>query len=121
MPFLSWWPKGTHRSNWGTNYDLPVGHIDLFATYADILGYPLPAGDKCIYAFDSNTAAINGQDENTIGRPMKKAKETPRAYCSRVGKGIQEGNGTYVGENTGWATQVQLRFVSGGSDYLLER
>ena len=48
VPFLSWWPKGTHQSLWGTNFDLPVSQIDFFATFAEILKYPLPNGDQVI-------------------------------------------------------------------------
>ena len=56
VPFLSWWPLGTHKALHGTNFDLPVGQIDFFATFADILDYPLPGADKCIYSFNSDTA-----------------------------------------------------------------
>ena len=68
VPFLSWWPKGIHQSLHGTNYDLPVSQTDLFATYADILDYPLPGGDKCIYAYNSANAATHERDPSLLGR-----------------------------------------------------
>ena len=54
VPFLSWWPKGTHQSLWGTNFDLPVSQIDFFATFAEILNYPLPNGDQVIQSIYFN-------------------------------------------------------------------
>ena len=68
VPFLSWWPKGIHPALHGTNYDLPVSQTDLFATYADILDYPLPGGDKCIYAYNSANAGTHGRDPSMLGR-----------------------------------------------------
>ena len=65
VPFLSWWPLGTHKALHGTNFDLPVGQVDLFATFADVLNYPLPKGDKCTYAYKSET-------DSSIGRPALK-------------------------------------------------
>jgi len=120
VPFLSWWPLGTHRSNWGTNYDLPVGQVDLFGTFADIMNYPLPGGEKCIYAFNSENGPETGHDPASIGRPKKKQNESNKRYCERVGAGIV--NGTYTGEDTGYETMVQLRMVKDNTaDYLLER
>lgn len=68
VPFLVWWPKvssfsnsalifqkfikGIDRSLWGSNYDLPVSQLDLFATFAEMIKYPLPGADKCTYAYD---------------------------------------------------------------------
>ena len=122
VPFLSWWPKGIHRSNWGTNYDLPVGQIDLFSTFADIMNYPLPLADKCIYAFNSDNAHLTDRDPASIGRPAKKSGESGIHYCKRVNAGVTAGNGTYTGEDNGYDTAVQIRMVSTGqADYLLER
>jgi len=56
---------GIHQSLHGTNFDLPVGQVDLFATFADVLNYPLPRGDKCVYAHKSDT-------DSSIGRPALK-------------------------------------------------
>ena len=70
IPFLSWWPLGTHKSLYGTNFDLPVTHVDYFATFADILNYPLPKGDKCVYGFDEKTAP-EGADASSLGRKVK--------------------------------------------------
>ena len=58
VPFLVWWPKGISRSLWASNYDLPVSQQDLFATFAQIINYPLPKGDKCTYAFDAQSDPI---------------------------------------------------------------
>ena len=65
VPFLSWWPLGTHKALQGTNFDLPVSQIDFFATFADILNYPLPSKEKCVYSYDSNTAAVHNQERFT--------------------------------------------------------
>ena len=69
MPFLWWWPLGIHPALHGTNFDLPVSQIDFFATFADIMKYPLPSGKKCVYSFNSENAAVHGQDASRIGRP----------------------------------------------------
>ena len=120
VPFLSWWPLGTHRSNWGTNYDLPVGQVDLFGTFADIMNYPLPQGDKCIYAFNSDNAHLAGHDPKSIGRPSRLPKENGKKYCERVKANLTDG--TYSGEFSGFDTAVQLRMVKDNrADYLLER
>ena len=68
VPFLVWWPNGIHQSLYGTNYDLPVSQTDLFATFADIMDYPLPGGDKCIYAYDSDTAPVHNRDISILRR-----------------------------------------------------
>ena len=68
VPFLTWWPKGIDRALHGSNYDLPVSQTDLFATFADIMKYPLPGGDKCTYGFDSTTAHHHQRDPTIIGR-----------------------------------------------------
>ena len=72
VPFLTWWPKGIHKGLHGTNYDLPVSQTDLFATFADIMNYPLPDGDKCVYAYDSTTAAVRNKDVSLLRRPTVK-------------------------------------------------
>ena len=68
VPFLTWWPKGIDRALHGSNYDLPVSQTDLFATFADIMKYPLPGGDKCTYGFDSTNAHHHQRDPTIIGR-----------------------------------------------------
>ena len=73
VPLLTWWPLGTHKALYGTNFDLPIGQIDFFATFADILNYPLPKGDKCIYGFDSKSAPSD-QDPATLGRTARSQK-----------------------------------------------
>ena len=30
VPFLSWWPLGTHKALQGTNFDLPVSQVNDF-------------------------------------------------------------------------------------------
>ena len=69
VPLVWWWPLGIHPALYGTNFDLPVSQIDFFATFADIMEYPLPLGDKCVYAFNSENAVVHGQDASRIGRP----------------------------------------------------
>merc|ERR1719454_1939804 len=68
VPFLTWWPKGIAKGLHGTNYDLPVSQTDFFATFADILDYPLPEGKDCIYGYDSSTAMVHDRDANLLGR-----------------------------------------------------
>jgi hypothetical protein len=120
VPFLSWWPLGIHKANWGKNYDLPVGQVDLFSTFADIMNYPLPGKDKCTYAFNSDNAANGGQDPATIGRPAMKSGETRKMYCKRVVENTK--NGTYVGEDTGYDTKVQiLKYFDKTGDYHMEK
>ena len=48
------------------SYDLPVSQQDLFATFAQMINYPLPKGDKCTYAFDKSADPIesNGYSRN---------------------------------------------------------
>ena len=70
VPFLSWWPLGIHKALHGTNYDLPVSQTDFFATFADILDYPLPNGDQCIYGYDSTTAAVHNRNAKQLGRKV---------------------------------------------------
>ena len=69
MPLLIWWPKGIHPALHGTNFDLPVGQTDFFATFADVLGYPLPPAENCVYAFNSENAHVHGQNVTKIRRP----------------------------------------------------
>ena len=69
MPFLTWWPLGTHNALYGSNFDLPVGQTDLFATFAEVLKYPLPSGDQCRYSFNSKNAHVHGNDARILGRP----------------------------------------------------
>ena len=64
-----WWPLGIHRALHGTNFDLPVSQADFFATFADILKYPLPKGDSCVYSYNSDNAAVHNQTASRIGRP----------------------------------------------------
>ena len=71
VPFLVWWPKGIHQSLWGSNYDLPVSQLDLFATFADMIKYPLPGREKCTYAFDSLSKPI---PNDVYDRAMKQIK-----------------------------------------------
>lgn len=122
VPFLSWWPLGTHRANWGTNYDLPVGQVDLFSTFADIMNYPLPGKEKCIYAFNSDNAANAGHDPASLGRPAKKSQtESSRNYCTRIDEFLQD-DGTYTGPSYGYDSAVQIRSSKDGSaDYLVEK
>lgn len=80
VPFLSWWPLGTHPALLGTNFDLPVGQVDFFATFADILNYPLPNSTYCTYAFNSETAAISGRDPTILGRPKRGKEQRTFAY-----------------------------------------
>ena len=54
----------------GTNYDLPVSQTDFFATFADIMDYPLPGGDQCIYGFDSSTAHVHNRNPAALGRKV---------------------------------------------------
>ena len=68
MPFLSWWPAGIHKALHGTSYDLPVSQTDLYATFADVMNYPLPSGDSCIYGYDSSTASVHDRDPAALGR-----------------------------------------------------
>ena len=79
VPFLSWWPLGTHKALYGTNFDLPVGQVDFFATFADILNYPLPGGEHCKYAFDSSNAPED-EDASTLGRIAKRSDRTVSQY-----------------------------------------
>jgi len=69
MPFLIWWPLGIHPSLYGTNYDLPVSHADFFATFAEIMDYPLPGPELCRYSFNSDNAHVHDQTASKIGRP----------------------------------------------------
>ena len=69
VPFLSWWPLGTHKALYGSNFDLPVGNTDLFATFAEILKYPLPTGDQCKYSYNSENAHVYENDDKVLGRP----------------------------------------------------
>ena len=64
-----WWPLGTHPALRGTNFDLPVSQLDFFSTFADIMEYPLPKGDKCVYGYDSKTAKFHNKDARILGRP----------------------------------------------------
>ena len=64
VPFLVWWPKGIHPTIWGSNYDLPVSQLDLFSTFADMIKYPLPGGDKCTYGYDNSNSPIKA-NKNT--------------------------------------------------------
>ena len=66
---VMWWPNGIHRALHGTNFDLPVTQADFFATFADILDYPLPDGDACVYSYNSDNAAVHDQIASRIGRP----------------------------------------------------
>ena len=79
VPFLSWWPAGTHQALQGTNFDLPVGQVDFFATFADILNYPLPGKETCTYAFDSDTAPA-GTDPSKLGRLRRGTTQTSHQY-----------------------------------------
>ena len=81
---LAWWPLGTHPALYGTNYDLPVSQVDFFGTFADILGYPLPTGSDCVYAYNSRTAHVQGHDAAKIGRPAKTPKETNFNWLKRM-------------------------------------
>ena len=72
VPFLSWWPLGTHKALHGTNFDLPVGQVDFFATFADIMNYPLPGKEACKYAKDG--------DDATIGRLKRSPGRSPGQY-----------------------------------------
>ena len=79
VPFLSWWPLGTHKALQGTNFDLPVGQVDFFATFADILNYPLPGKNTCTYAYDSDTAP-EGVDPSKLGRLRRGANQRSHQY-----------------------------------------
>jgi arylsulfatase A-like enzyme len=72
VPFLVWWPKGIHRSLWGSNYDLPVAQTDMFATFADMIKYPLPGREKCTYAFDAVSKAIPNKVKTRLMSEVKR-------------------------------------------------
>ena len=89
VPLLMWWPHGIHQSLHGTNFDLPISHADFFATFAEILDYPLPKGDSCVYSFNSRTAAAHGQDAAKIGRPSS-FESNPNRWLADVQNGREE-------------------------------
>ena len=64
-----WWPKGIDEALYGTNFDIPVSQVDFFATFADMLGYPLPKASACVYSYNSKNENVHGQDATKIGRP----------------------------------------------------
>ena len=68
VPFLYWWPSGIDTALHGTSYDLPVSQTDLYATFADVMKYPLPTGDSCIYGYDSSNADVHGREAAALGR-----------------------------------------------------
>ena len=105
VPFLSWWPLGTHQALHGTNFDLPVSQVDFFATFADILDYPLPKKESCVYAYDSNNAHVHRQDATKLGRPTDFGPKN-----SWPGKMRQ-----YNAGNTGWATGYTSEVVMRGT------
>ena len=72
VPFLVWWPKGIHNSLWGSNYDLPVSQLDLFATFADMIKYPLPGREQCTYAFDAASKAISNDVKTRFMSEIKR-------------------------------------------------
>ena len=79
-----WWPLGTHDALKGTSFDLPVSQLDYFATFADILGYPLPNGDKCTYAYDTDTAKLHDQEPSRLGRPGLYPNMSVRDWLSHM-------------------------------------
>ena len=79
-----WWPLGTHDALKGTSFDLPVSQLDYFATFADILGYPLPNGDKCTYAYDTDTANLHDQEPSRLGRPGLYPNMSVRDWLSHM-------------------------------------
>ena len=74
VPFLVWWPKGIHQSLWGSNYDLPVSQLDLFATFADMIKYPLPGREQCTYAYDAVSKAIPNDVKTRLMSEIKREK-----------------------------------------------
>ena len=114
VPMLFWWPLGIHQSLHGTNFDLPVSQADFFATFADILHYPLPPGDSCVYSFNSQTATAHNQDATKIGRPTgfgKSGKIAPNRWLAEVQKGT---------EHSEFDASVVMRANSGKSMYAKE-
>ena len=71
VPMLIWWPLGTDPALQGTNYDLPVSQTDFFATFAEVLNYPLPGGEKCTYSYDSSSKSISKSKMRDLGRPIR--------------------------------------------------
>ena len=64
--------KGIDRSLWGSNYDLPVSQLDLFATFADMIQYPLPGREQCTYAFDAESRAIPNDVKTRLMSEVKR-------------------------------------------------
>ena len=82
VPMLIWWPLGTDPALQGTNYDLPVSQTDFFATFAEVLNYPLPGGEKCTYSYDSNSKSISKSKMRDLGRPIRPNWGNSNTYTS---------------------------------------
>ena len=105
---LIWWPKGIHPALYGTNYDLPVGQTDFFATFADILGYPLPPAANCVYAFNSENAHVHRQNATKIRRPgLQRPGSTPWQWRSDMKNFDWENN-----NNDKFESSMILRFTN---------
>lgn len=107
VPLLIWWPLGTDLALQGTNFDLPVSQVDFFATFADILNYPLPGGEKCVYAYDYNKPI----DSYKIGRPKRPTFGNTNSYFKYL-------TGQTPAE--GYTSSVQLKNSKGLDLYLEE-
>jgi len=97
-----WWPKGIHPALHGTNYDLPVSQVDFFATFADVLNYPLPPASSCTYSYNSENANVHGLDDTRIGRPglsakHKKTRNPGNAWLADLKKMDWTSNNIYDG------------------------
>ena len=87
---LIWWPLGIDKPLHGTNFDLPVSQVDFFATFADILKYPLADSSKCVYAFDSKTSGMTLADKISIGRPYIEDLAKNKGKYNQMLKGDRE-------------------------------
>ena len=87
-----------------------LSQVDFFATFADILNYPLPGGDYCTYAYDSDSPNLQ-KSAKKLGRPKWPEYGNLNSYMKYL-----------TGQSTAvkYSAEVQLRNSQGISQYLTE-